>query len=330
MAQLNDRAQAEGVLALTDIVVSQALDKVDTHFATLNEKVEMQIAKLWKSRPVLSIKLGDGPEMKLTGRVFPQLPRLIKLAKLGLYSLLVGPAGCGKTTAAGQLAQSLGLQFGSVCLTAGASETWLFGRQTPTGFIEGAFAKIYREGGVFLADEMDAADANLLLSINTALSHNSIINPMNGEVLTKHKDFVFIAAANTNGKGASHVYTGRSRLDAATLDRMVIIDVDYDTKLERELCPDSDMFEFLAKVRKDLARNEQDEFVSTRAFLRSYLQLTAGIPPKEIVASLVSNWSSQAKEFSDTHFANIFTSEKLKSKKQEYFEYIEKFVGATC
>jgi MoxR-like ATPase len=208
--------------------------------------------------------------------------------------MLVGPAGCGKTTMASQLAEALELQFASVCLTSGASETWLFGRQTPNGFVEGPFAKLYREGGVFLADEMDAADANLLLSLNTALSHSQIINPMSGETLVKHKDFIFVGAANTNGKGATQVYTGRTRLDAATLDRFVIFNVDYDQELEKELCPDETLYNILNEVRRELKNEGQDEFVSTRAFKNLYRLNQSGLDLDELFAILTANWGDQS------------------------------------
>src|SRR5690606_21217556 len=242
----------------------------------------------------LHVQFQDLEPAKLSGRASPHLPRLLVNAGLKLNTLLVGPAGCGRTTAAYQLAEALNLPFGSVCLTAGASETWLFGRQTPTGFVEGPFSKAYREGGVVLADEIDAADANLLLSINTALSHHEMLNPMSGEVIKKHEKFVFVAAANTNGKGSDHLYTGRSRLDAAPLDRFIIIKVDYDADLERELLSGhvhSTAFRnFLNKTSQRLQTEGYDEFISTRAYDYTCRQLKAGVAPELIKDSLISKW----------------------------------------
>lgn len=209
---------------------------------------------------------------------------------------MVGPAGCGKTTTAEQVAKALKLQFGTICFTAGASETWLFGRQTPNGFVEGIFSKIYREGGVFLADEMDAADANLMLSINTALSHDCMLNPMSGELIKKHKDFIFIGAANTKGKGATHVYTGRSRLDAATLDRFAVVFVDYDQKLEGTICPDELIKQTLWSIRRELASQECEEFVSTRAFVFAQKKLKANVSRSNIVRQIMAPWGEAAKD----------------------------------
>lgn len=328
---------SKSIADLASITLKMSMEQMDSKLEAKKKEIHDELdsyyqksIKLWSSKPVMSISLDDlKTTKKLSKRASAVLPRLLINARLGLYSMLVGPAGCGKTTAAHQVAEALGLQFGSVCLTAGASETWLFGRQTPTGFIEGSFAKIYREGGVFLADEMDAADANLLLSINTALSHDKIINPMSGETLKKNPDFIFIGAANTNGKGASHIYTGRSRLDAATLDRMVIVLVDYDTELEKELCDNDELYTALNFIRADLKKLGYDEFISTRAFLATSAQLAAGVTKEEVLKSLTANWGDASKDIANKNFLKHFKSgvEEKKKEKVKFRDYVVKMQG---
>lgn len=313
---------AGNVAQLADLAVSRSLEQSAKSFEAFRSRIQEQANEAFSGQ-TLHVKINDDDIKTLSKRAGVALPRLIANSKLGLSTLLVGPAGCGKTTIAHQVAEALGLQFGSVCLTAGASETWLFGRQTPTGFVEGPFSKIYREGGVFLADEMDAADANLLLSINTALSHSEMLNPMNGDHINKHKDFIFIGAANTNGKGSNHMYTGRSRLDAATLDRMVIVLVDYDENLEKELCSDKKLFHFLKNTRQRLKSESYDEFVSTRAFVYCNRQIKAGISPNEVVKSLVANWGDAAKEVARKSFKEHYDT----SDAQKNTKFYEKFVG---
>ena len=79
-------------------------------------------------------------------------------------------------------------------------------------------------GGVFLFDEIDAADANVLLVVNSALANGRMSVPSRHDqpVAKKHSEFVCIAAANTFGRGADRVYVGRNELDEATLDRFRI------------------------------------------------------------------------------------------------------------
>lgn len=292
--------------SVIDECLKRATDEADKKVKKLMEDAVSTMKVIDESRPILKIQINSGSIKKLKHRASPVLPELLLNAELGIMSLMVGPAGCGKTTAAAQVAESLGLQFGSICLTAGASETWLFGRQTPSGFVEGSFSKIYKEGGVFLADEMDAADANLLLSINTALSHDEMFNPMSGETIKKHDKFIFIGAANTNGKGANHLYTGRSRLDAATLDRFVTIFVDYDEKLERELCDNLKFSDYLHRLRRAMREQGFDEFISTRAFAMANKKLKANVSPAKIADSIAANWGDPAKDLSEKTFERSY------------------------
>lgn len=278
-------------------VVARALQHgVELSQAMVSE-VQKQLFEISsKSNKVMNVKINENEMVKLQTEAVPYLGRLIINAKQKLNSMLVGPAGCGKTYAAGQLAEALGLPFGHLNLTAGASETWLFGRQTPNGFVEGTFSKLYRNGGVFLADEIDAADANLMLAINTAIANNEMYNPICGEIIKRHNDFVFIGAANTFGKGGDHKYTGRSRLDAATLDRFIMIAVEYNTKIEEKLCPHDELKNILWGMRKRLIDIQAQEFISSRCMQIAYLQWSGGISIKEIIESITLSWPADIKE----------------------------------
>jgi len=154
--------------------------------------------------------------------------------------MMVGPKGTGKTTHAQKLAEALDLSFGMVSMTAGTSPAAFYGRPKvggDGGVVESQFVKIYRDGGVFLFDEIDAADSNILLIVNSALANGHFSNPQTGEEIARHPDFIPLAAANTMGLGGGRDYVGRERLDAATLDRWSAgrIRVELDEALETEL-----------------------------------------------------------------------------------------------
>ncbi len=132
--------------------------------------------------------------------------------------------------------------FAFISLSAGVTETHIFGRMLPQSdgswaYVESPFIRIYRNGGVFLFDEMDAADGNVMVSINAALANGILCNPVTGEVIERHPDTLIITAANTYGRGGDMVYVGRNALDGATLDRFCLSKmlVSYDTDLESDL-----------------------------------------------------------------------------------------------
>lgn len=281
----------QDVQVLTGQAVEKAMTYADNLSRDIIAKVKEQISGIAKPK-IMHVEVKD-IQRKLSKPANKHLGRLIINHGLGIHTMLVGPAGCGKTIAASQLAEATGKAFGSVCLSAGASETWLFGRHTANGYIEADFVKIYRDGGVFLFDEFDAADSNFLLCVNTALANGFIYNPMTGETIKQHKDFVCLAGANTFGMGSNASYTGRNRLDGATLTRFVKIAVDYDLDIEEAVCPDAELRAILQNARKVIATERMDYIVSTRCLDYAYRQKAAGIAQSEILASLTLGWPEE-------------------------------------
>jgi cobaltochelatase CobS len=143
-----------------------------------------------------------------------------------------GEAGSGKTTAAKKAAELLGLKFRvlSVCPTTTKSE--LFGYRDANGRYHGtAFREVFEHGGVFLLDEIDNGNPSILSVLNTALANDTCSFP-DGNI-ARHEKALFLAAANTIGRGADIRYVGRNALDATTLDRFVFVRMDIDEHLEQ-------------------------------------------------------------------------------------------------
>lgn len=143
--------------------------------------------------------------------------------------MLIGPAGTGKSRLCRQVAAQIrtdawpnGLPYGETPMTPGATRGDLLGRHTANPehpFISSQFVEIYSGGGVFNFEEIDAADPGMLIVVNNALASGYLYNSSNGEVYKMHKDFIAVATANTFGLGADVKYTGRDKLDLATIDR---------------------------------------------------------------------------------------------------------------
>lgn len=147
--------------------------------------------------------------------------------------MLVGPAGSGKTTACHAVADALGIAFYAFSVGFQTTKSDLLGYMDAHGhYIHSVLYLAYRDGGLFLLDEVDAGNSNVLTILNAMLANGSYIFP-NGERVERHEDFVCFAAANTYGLGADRSYIGRNQLDAATLDRFVSVEFGYDEALER-------------------------------------------------------------------------------------------------
>lgn len=192
-----------------------------------------ELKQLVKSSQKLEIKVGEKTSV-IEGFKHKQLEQLITYAAMRLNPLLVGMAGTGKTHAGEQVAVALGLEFYSMSVGAQTSKSDIIGYMDATGnYVKTHFRDAYENGGVFLMDEIDAGNSNVLIQINAALSNGLCAFP--DKMVKRHEDFVFIASANTFGNGANRQYVGRNQLDAATLDRFAIIEWLIDDELESNL-----------------------------------------------------------------------------------------------
>lgn len=100
-------------------------------------------------------------------------------------------------------------------------------------YIPTEFRRRFEQGGVFLIDEIDRGNPGVLTALNQAIENGTCAFP--DAMIPRHPDFITVAAANTYGTGASREYVGALQLDAATLDRFVMLHWDYDEALETDI-----------------------------------------------------------------------------------------------
>ena len=226
--------------------------------------------------------------------------RIMRLAKIGSNVLMIGPSGSGKTYIAGKVAEKLDRPFGAISCSAGMSESQLAGYLLPIGesgkfaYVPSVFVRMYEEGGVFLFDEVDAADENTILFLNQALANGEFFLPQRFENprVKRHPDFVAIAAANTFGLGESMLYSGRTQLDGAFLDRFRsgVVMVTYSARVEEKLV-DADILEWGRGVRDAIEQHELERVLSTRVMLEFTKQLKAGFSMLEMQQSYFTDWA---------------------------------------
>ena len=166
-------------------------------------------------------------------------------------------------------------------------------------YIPSDFVTMYENGGVFLFDEVDAADPNTLLFINQALANGSFYRPQRkGRTQVKrHPDFVCLAAANTFGTGANMVYAGRERLDESTLDRFRAgtVLLDYDQKFERAAV-DPEVLAWGWAVRKKIVDLRLSRVMSTRFLLDATKLVKAGRSLEQIRETYFTGWKADERK----------------------------------
>ena len=229
--------------------------------------------ELDKVRPI-EIRVNDNPPVRMDEPLPAWFEQMAELAIARENILLVGPSGCGKTHVSAMLARSLSLPFGAQSLSEGVTESQFFGWMLPTeqggmAYHDSLFVNLYENGGVFLLDEFDNADPNLLSALNQALANGELYIPqrLQGQRIKKHPDFICVASANTLGHGGDEMYI-RNRLDAATLDRFAIgtLVIDYDTNLEQRLVS-PEVFTWGMHIRSAIREHNLQRLMTTRTMV---------------------------------------------------------------
>lgn len=195
---------------------------------------------------------------------------------------LVGDAGTGKNHTLQDIAEEMGLDF---YFTNSIQQEYKI-----TGFIDAGgkfheteFYQAFTKGGVFFLDEMDASIPEVLVLLNAAIANRYFEFPGMGKV-DAHKDFRVVAAGNTVGSGANELYTGRLVLDSATLDRFVVIEFDYDKRVELNLAKgNTDLVNFIRSLRQFCKDNGIRGTFSYR-MISSVVKLeAAGLPLAKVI-----------------------------------------------
>lgn len=173
------------------------------------------------------------------------LPLALRWLSSGTHVYAYGPPGSGKTTAAQQAGEALGLEVGYLQLQPMTPEWRIMGYLTPDGrYVSVEFRRLFEQGGLMIIDEVDNASDSILTQLGSALA-NGVMSFPDGTVQA-HTDFRVMACGNTPGFGPTQAHPGRRALDAATADRFAFIHFDLDTGLE-------------ARIVDALIENEPDE-----------------------------------------------------------------------
>lgn len=211
---------------------------------------------------IVQVQVNEAPVVTLEGPLHHKFELVLNLCVNRIPVMLVGPTGSGKNVICQNIAKSLDLEF--YFSNAITQEYKL------TGFIDAhgkfqstQFYEAFTNGGVFMLDEIDASVPDVLITLNAAISNGYFDFPTGRK--EAHPDFICVAAGNTFGKGADLEYTGRTRLDAASLDRFAVVSIDYDPAIEQALANgNTELLSFLRDVRSAFRKYDIDQSVSYR------------------------------------------------------------------
>lgn len=239
-----------------------------------------------------------------------KLNEVVRRLKCIDKAFLVGPAGTGKSTLAmDACAKIFGMnsreevlksdKFAQISFSPDTLSSDMIGFTDIHGvYHESDIMRVFRNGGVILFDEMDDADASILVKLNTMIA-NGVMPTPNG-VAVRNKETYIIGTANTYGKGANSAYVGRNRLDAATLDRwkLATIEIGYDEELESRIVSclpvikQNEIQKSKSAIRKAIMDNRWKSICSTRYVVDATKMMMNGYTINQINDTFLLDWDS--------------------------------------
>lgn len=238
-------------------IIGSISDKVDSYirenYGTIKRKVEIEV---------------EGVKREFDEVLHSKFETVLKFVRMNEPVFLTGAAGCGKNVICKQVAKALGLDF--YFSNAVTQEYKITGFTDANGnFHETQFFKAFKNGGLFMLDEIDASIPEVLVILNAAIANRYFDFPAPIGYVEAHPDFRVIAAGNTFGLGADYEYVGRNQLDMASLDRFALIPIDYDRAIEMQLADgDSELVDFADDFRRAAKESGIHCIVSYRAIQR--------------------------------------------------------------
>ena len=119
-----------------------------------------------------------------------------------LFVLIIGPKGTGKTSLVRKFASDMGKRLYSINFSLRTRESHLVGTKTmnqgEVTFVEGILIKSMREGGILYLDELNAAEADVLLRLDEALDDRRqiVLKEADGQLINAMDNWFVFATIN--------------------------------------------------------------------------------------------------------------------------------------
>ena len=255
--------------AVVQLISKMNSEKIEQNIMeSVEDKVRSFIKEEYGTIERKIVTVVDGKKAEMKGVQHDEFENVLKFVANNEPVYLVGPAGSGKNVICKQVAEALGLKF--YFTNAVTQEYQLKGFTDAMGNYQPTqFYQAFKNGGLFMLDELDASIPEVLIILNSAIANGYFDFPAPIGYVEAHPDFRVIAAGNTSGHGADFEYVGRNQLDGASLDRFAYIEINYSEQIEKNVANgDMELVKFCRAFRKSAQKSGLNIIVSYRGIGR--------------------------------------------------------------
>jgi nitric oxide reductase NorQ protein len=247
---------------------------------------------------------------------------LNKAREAGLFALIIGPKGTGKTTLVRKFASKTNKELYSVNFSLRTRESHLIGSKSldkgDISFVEGILVKSMRDGSLLYLDELNAAEPDVLLRLDEALDDRKqlVLKEAEGQIINASNNWFVIATINP----LSHV--GTKELPPQLLSRFPVrLRLDYppeDVELEiikqhttidnSKINDIKDAIKLAKSLRDAAAMEELYYSPSLRETIAFAKLLNTNLAPKEVAEIVFANAYDQWGEVDYRKVMDMITS----------------------
>ena len=222
----------------------------------------------------------------------------------GLFVLVIGPKGTGKTSLVREYAAQKSKKLESINFSLRTRESHLIGTKSLSegsiGFDEGVLIKSMKEGSMLYLDELNAAEADVLLRLDEALDDRRqiVLKESDGQVIKADDSWFAVATINP----LTHV--GTKELPPQLLSR-------FPVRIRLDYPPEDVEYKIIKKHVKNLHETEILQGIKLANTLRqasAVEELYYSPSMRETIAyAKLLEGGSSAKEAAKIVFGNVYS-----------------------
>jgi nitric oxide reductase NorQ protein len=229
---------------------------------------------------------------------------LNKAYEAGLFVLIIGPKGTGKTSLVRDFAKNKNVNLESINFSLRTRESHLIGSKTLTDgtvrFDEGLLIKSMKSGDMLYLDELNSAEADVLLRLDEALDDRRqiVLKESTGETVNAKENWFVVATINPL------THSGTKELPPQILSR-------FPVRIRLEYPPEDIELEI---VKKHVSKDHESEIIQAIKLANTLRQAAAveelfySPSLRETIAfGKLLDGGMSAKEAANFVFGNVYT-----------------------